>query len=61
MFLRQTTRTTHQHSIPGIPVEPTGKEITYTVWSVLRFEDGTIVERWAIHDLKERIEEAARG
>ena len=61
IFLRQFTRTTFQRAIPGIAVEPTGTEVTWTVWSVLRFDDGRIVERWAIHDIKERFEEAARG
>ncbi|PKB71596.1 MAG: hypothetical protein BZY87_04930 [SAR202 cluster bacterium Io17-Chloro-G6] len=60
MFLRQITRTTHQDVLPGIPIEPTGKQITYTVWSVLRLEDGRIADRWAIHDLKEQVEAAAR-
>ena len=60
VFLRQFTRTTFQHAMPGIATPPTGKEVTWTVWSVLRFEDGKIVERWAIHDIKERFEEAAR-
>ena len=60
VFLRQFTRTTFQQAIPGIATPPTGKEVTWTVWSVLRFHDGRIVERWAKHDLKEQIEEAAR-
>lgn len=60
VFLRQTTQTTHQQVIPGIPIEPTGKQISFAAWSVLRFEDGRIVERWAIHGLKEQVEAAAR-
>lgn len=60
VFLRQFKGTTFQRAIPGIAVEPTGTEVTWTVWSVLRFKDGWIVERWAIHDIKERFEEAAR-
>ena len=60
VFLRQSTRTTFHKTMPGIATPPTGKEVTWTVWSVLRFEDGRIVERWAIHDIKERFEEASR-
>ena len=60
VFLRQSTRTTFQRAMPGIATPPTGKEVTWTVWSVLRFEGGRIVERWAIHDIKDRIEETAR-
>ena len=60
VFLRQFTRTTFQRAMPGIATPPTGKEVNWTVWSVLRFEEGRIVERWAIHNIKERIEEAAR-
>ena len=47
VFLRQTTQTTHQQVIPGIPIEPTGKQISFTAWSVLRLANGRIVERWA--------------
>ena len=60
VFLRQSTRTTFKQPMPGIATAPTGKEVGWTVWSVLRFVEGRIVERWAIHDMKDRIERAAQ-
>ena len=59
VYLRQTTRTTFQQAIPGIAVEPTGTEITFTAWSVLWFKKGRIVERWAIHSLKDQVQAAS--
>ena len=60
VFLRTTGQGTHQDMVPGIPIEPTGKQIRWTVWEVFRFTDGKMVERWGIHNLKELIEAAAR-
>ena len=59
MFLRTTVQGTHRDRVPGIPIDPSGKQITWTVWEVFRFADGSIVERWGIHDLKEQVEAAA--
>ncbi len=55
MFLRTTAQGTHQSVIPGIPIEPTGEQITWTVLEVFRFNDSRMVERWAIHDLREQV------
>ncbi len=46
VFLRTTAQGTHQDIVPGIPIDPTGKQITWTVWEVFRFTDGRMVERW---------------
>jgi predicted ester cyclase len=59
VFVRSTAQGTHQDNVPGIPIDPTGKQITWTVWEVFRFTGGRIVERWSIHDLKERLSAAA--
>jgi len=60
VFLRTTVQGTHQDFVTGISIEPTGKNITWAAWEVLRFEDGRIVERWAIHNFKDQVEAAAR-
>ncbi len=60
VFLRTTAQGTHQDIVPGISTEPTGKSITWTVWEVFRFNDGKMVERWGIHNLKDQVEAAGR-
>jgi len=60
VFLRTTVQGTHQDFVTGISIEPTGKNITWDAWEVLRFNDGRIVERWAIHNFKDQVEAAAR-
>ena len=60
VFLRTTVQGTHRDQVPGIPIDPSGKQIAWTVWEVFRLADGRIVERWGIHDLKEQVEAAAR-
>jgi len=60
VFLRTTVQGTHQDFVPGISIEPTGKSITWTVWEVFRFNNGRMVERWGIHDLKHQVEAAAQ-
>ena len=60
VFLRTALQATHKGPVPGIPVEPTGKLVTSYLWEIFRVEDGRIVERWSIHNTKERFEEAAR-
>ena len=60
VFLRTSAQGTHQDIVPGISTEPTGKSIMWTVWEVFRFNDGRIVERWGIHNLKDQVEAAAR-
>ena len=60
VFLRTTAQGTHQDIVPGISIEPTGKNITYTVWEEFRLADGRMVERWAIHNLKDQVEAAVR-
>ncbi len=60
MFLRTTVQGTHQDFVTGISIEPTGKNITWDAWEVLRFNYGRIVERWAIHNFKDQVEAAGR-
>ncbi len=59
VFVRTTAEGTHQYQVPGIPIDPTGKKITWTVWEMFRFTGGRIVERWGIHNLREQISTAA--
>ncbi len=59
VFVRTTAQGTHQDKVPGIPIDPTGKQITWAVWEVFRFTGGRIVERWGIHNLSEQISTAA--
>ncbi len=58
VFVRTTAQGTHQGKVPGIPIDPTGKQITWTVWEVFRFTGGRIVERWGIHDMREQLSTA---
>ena len=37
VFLRTTVQGTHRDGVPGIPIDPSGKQITWTVWEVFRF------------------------
>ena len=60
MFLRTTVQGTQQDFVTGISIEPTGKNITWDAWEVLRFNDGRIVERWAIQNFKDQVEAAVR-
>jgi len=46
VFVHTNAEGTHQYQVPGIPIDPTGKKITWTVWEVFRFTGGRIVERW---------------
>jgi C-1 hydroxylase len=55
VFVRTTVQGTHQGKVPGIPIDPTGKQITWTVWEVFRCTGGKIVERWGIHNLREQL------
>jgi predicted ester cyclase len=55
VVVRRTVHGTHRGDIPGIPMTPTGKQVTFTVWDMFRLTDGQIVERWGIHNLKEQL------
>lgn len=46
---RFTLRATHEGEFNGMP--PTGKRVTMTGITILRFEDGRCVERWSQADL----------
>ena len=52
VVVRRTVHGTHKGDIPGIPMPPTGKRVTHTVWEIFRIAAGKIVERWAMHDLR---------
>lgn len=45
---RRTWRATHRGPYRG--VAPTGKQVTWTQISVVRFSQGRIVEDWAVAD-----------
>ncbi len=60
VFVRTTAQGTHQDKVPGILIDPTGKQITWTVWEVFRFTGGRIVERCGIHDMREQFSRAAQ-
>src|SRR5499427_10685012 len=45
---RRTWRATHRGPYRGVP--PTGKQVTWTQISVVRFSEGRIVEDWAVTD-----------
>lgn len=45
---RRTWRGTHQGELRGIA--PTGRQVTWTQISIVRFADGKVVEDWAIAD-----------
>ena len=55
VFVRTTAQGTHRAPVPAIPIDPTGKQITWTLWEVFRCTGGQIVERWGIHNLKEQL------
>jgi predicted ester cyclase len=55
VVVRRTVHGTHRGDIPGIPMPPTGKRVTFTVWDMYRITDGQIVERWGIHNLREQL------
>ena len=55
VVVRRSVHGTHKGDIPGIPMTPTGKQITFTLWEMFRISDGQIVERWGIHNLKEQL------
>ncbi len=55
VVVRRTVNGTHRGDIPGIPMTPTGNQITFTIWDMFRITDGQIVERWGIHNLKEQL------
>jgi steroid delta-isomerase-like uncharacterized protein len=55
VVVRRSVHGTHKGDIPGIPMTPTGKQITFTLWEMFRITDGQIVERWGIHNLKEQL------
>jgi predicted ester cyclase len=48
VVLRLTVRGTHQGPFMGL--EPTGVAATWPGIDIMRFEDGRIVERWAMRD-----------
>ena len=59
VFVRTTVQGTHADKVPGILIDPTGKQITWSVWEVFRFAGDRIVERWGIHNLREQLETVA--
>jgi len=48
LAIRHTIRGTHQHEFLGIP--PTGRQIEVAGVTIVRFEDGQIVEHWLYND-----------
>jgi steroid delta-isomerase-like uncharacterized protein len=48
VIIRFIVRGTHQAELQGIP--PTGNKIEFSVISVLRFENGKVVEQWQESD-----------
>ncbi len=56
----RTVRGTHEGQVQGVPIAPTGKQITWTVWDMFRISNGQIAERWGIHNLRDQVEAAGR-
>ncbi len=46
---------THEGQVQGVPIGPTRKQITWTVWEMFRIADGQIAERWGMHDLRQQL------
>ena len=55
VVVRRTVQGTHKGEVQGVPVPPTGKLITFTIWEMFRVSNGKIVERWAIHDFQQQL------
>ncbi len=56
----RSVRGTHEGQVQGVPIGPTGKQITWTVWDMFRISNGQIAERWGIHNLRDQVEAAGR-
>ena len=50
VFLRGTYSGTHEGSVEGSTLEPTGKKATWAWWCEYRLEDGKVVGSWNLFD-----------
>ncbi len=55
VVVRRTISGTHSGDVPGIPMPPTGKRVTFAVWDMYRVAGGMMLERWGIHNLREQL------
>ena len=46
---------THEGQVQGVPIGPTRKQITWTVWEMFRIADSQIAERWGMDDLRQQL------
>ncbi len=55
VVVRRTISGTHSGDVPGIPMPPTGKRVTFAAWDMYRVAGGMMLEPWGIHNLREQL------
>ncbi len=55
VVVRRSISGTHSGDVPGIPMPPTGKRVTFAAWDMYRVAGGMMLERWGIHNLREQL------